>query len=175
MAEDLGVRDRYAIVPLRGNHDRDSFTCGVVALDRYLKRQARQDARRRFATVFVAEEVDGRALHGFYTLSMGSVLLEHLPDNLVKKMPHYPHAPAVRLGRLAVHTAARGQGLGEHLLMDSMARSLASEIAWAAFVVDAKNDQARSFCLNYGFQALKDDPNHLLMTRGTIEQLFAGR
>jgi len=172
MAEGLGVRDRYLIVPLHGNHDRAPFTCGVEDLDRYLKRQAGQDARRRFATVFVAEEIDGRAIHGFYPLSLGSVLLDHLPDNLAKKMPRYPNVPAVRLGRLAVHTAARGRGLGEHLLMDSMARSLASEIAWAAFVVDAKDEQARAFYVKYGFQALADDPNHLFMTRGTIQPLF---
>lgn len=169
------ARDRYTIVPLEKRHDRDAFRCGVEPLDGYLKRQASQDVRRNIATVFVAEEVGEGDVHGFYTLSMGSVLLGHLSDELGKRMPRYPSVPAVRLGRLAVHLDARGRGLGAHLLMDAMARSLASEIAWAAVVVDAKDDEARSFYLKFGFQSLADDPNHLVLMRGTIGPLFPAR
>jgi len=83
-----------------------------------------------------------------------------------------PFSPAVRFRRLAVAVDARGIGLGVHLLMDAMARSLGSEVAWAAFVVDAKDDGARSFYARYGFQSLLDDPNHLFLMRKTIEPLL---
>jgi GNAT superfamily N-acetyltransferase len=163
---------RYEIGPLVSHHLRETFTCGVEALDRYLREQAGQDARRTIATVFVAEERASGALHGFYTLSMASVNLDRLSKALARKMPRHPTLPAVRLGRLGVHLDARGQGLGTHLLMDAMARSLRSEIAWAAFLVDAKGDDARRFYVHLGFQSFQDDPLHLYVMRATIEPLF---
>jgi predicted GNAT family N-acyltransferase len=89
-------------------------------------------------------------------------------------MPRYPTVPAVRLGRLAVSLHSRGTGLGSHLLMDAVARSLRSEVAWAAFLVDAKDDTARSFYAKYGFRSLLDDPSHLFLARKTIAPLFGG-
>lgn len=160
------------MVPLEHGHVRETFRCGVEALDRYLREQASQDARRSVATVLVAVERDTGLIHGFYTLSMAAVLLDRLPEALHRKMPRYPTVPAVRLGRLAVSLDARGTGLGAHLLMDAMARSLRSEIAWAAFLVDAKDDAARSFYVKYGFRSLGDDPDHLFLIRKTIAPLF---
>lgn len=166
------VQERYQVVPLEARHDRKSFVCGMEALERYLKHQATQDARRNVASVFVAEEKDSGAVHGFYTLSMASVVLDRLPSELASKLPRYPSVPAVRLGRLATHLNARGLGLGTHLLMDAMARSLRSELAWVAFLVDAKDEVARSFYLRFGFQSFPEDRNHLFLMRKTIEPLF---
>lgn len=148
---------------------------GVEPLDRYLERQASQDARRKVATVFVAEDAATGLIRGFYTLSMAAVLLDKLPDAVAKRMPRYPSVPAVRLGRLGVHVDAQGTGLGAHLLLNAMDRSLKSEVAWAAFLVDAKDDTARSFYARYGFRPLLDDPNHLCLMRATIEPLFTRR
>lgn len=167
------ARDRYVVEPLAATHDRIAFVCGVELLDRYLKQQASQDARRNVATVFVAREVTTGVVHGFYTLSMASVLLDALPQSLAAKLPRYPTVPAVRLGRLAVHLDAKGTGLGTHLLVDAMARSLRSEVAWAAFLVDAKDEQARTFYARFGFGALLDEPNHLFLPRGTIAPLLS--
>ena len=163
---------RYSIEPLARQHDRAAFTSGVEALDRSLLRQASQDVRRSVATVFVATENDSGAVHGYYTLSTAAVLLDLLPEGLARRMPRYPSVPAVRLGRLAVHLDARGQGLGTHLLMDAVRRSLRSELAWAAFLVDAKDEAARGFYLQFGFRALSDHPDHLILMRRTLEPLF---
>ncbi len=164
---------RYSITPLESRHDRRAFTCGVDALDRYLRDQASQDARRSVATVFIAEERATGAVRGFYTLSMASVNLDRIPPELTRKMPRYPTVPAVRLGRLAVHTEARGQGLGAYLLFDALARSLRSEIAWAAFLVDAKDEAAQRFYLKFDLVPLADDRLHLFAMRGTVERLFS--
>ncbi len=169
------LRERYAVVPLDRRHDREAFRCGVEALDGYFRLHASQDVRRSVSSLFVAEEVGSGDVHGFYTLSMAAVLLDRLPDSLQRKMPRYPAIPAVRLGRLAVALVARGNGLGEHLLMDAMARSLRSEVAWAAFLVDAKDDGARSFYARYGFHSLLDDQNHLFLVRRSLESLFGSR
>jgi ribosomal protein S18 acetylase RimI-like enzyme len=58
------------------------------------------------------------------------------------------------------------------MLMDAMARSLGIEVAWAAFLVDAKDASAQEFYRHFGFQSLEDDPNHLFLMRATIEPLF---
>lgn len=166
------LRELYRIVPLGPAHDRRAFVCGVEPLERYLQQQSTQDARRHVATVFVAEQREAGVVHGFYTLSMASVVLDALPADLAAKLPRYPTVPAVRLGRLATHTDARGLGLGTHLLMDAMARSLRSELGWAAFLVDAKDEVARTFYLRFGFLSFPDDRNHLFLMRKTIEPLF---
>ncbi|MFH1529811.1 MAG: GNAT family N-acetyltransferase [Pseudomonadota bacterium] len=128
--------------------------------------------RRRVALCFVANERDTATVHGYYTLSTASVLLDLLPEELASKMPRYPTVPAVRLGRLAAHRDVQGQGLGTFLLMDAMARSLRIEAGWAAFLVDALDATARDFYLRFGFESLDDDPNHLFLMRKTIEPLF---
>lgn len=167
MSEALGRR--FRIEPLADHHDRKAFTCGVAALDRYLATQAGQDAQRGFASVFVAVDVSTARVAGFYTLSMAGVTIDLLPEALKRKMPRYPSVPAVRLGRLAAAADAKGQGLGKYMLVNAMARALASEVAWAAFVVDAKDDSARSFYVQYGFIGFADDPMHLFLPRKTVE------
>lgn len=157
---------------LSAAHDRGAFTCGVEALDRYLKRQARQDMRRSVASVFVATGQAPEQILGFYSLSMAAVLLDDLPAETMKRMPRYPSLPAVRLGRPAVALEARGRGLGTHLLMDAMARALDVDIAWTVFLVDAKDDTARRFYLPFGFRSFEDDVLRLFLARGTIEPLL---
>ena len=103
---------------------------------------------------------------------MAAVLLDKLPEALAKKMPRYPTVPDVRLGRLAVHVDARGSGPGAHRLADAMARSLGSEVAWAAFLVDAKDETGRSWCVKFGYHSSADDVNHLYLPRATIEPLL---
>jgi len=161
------AKDLYSLEPLVKEHDRNAFSCGNPSLDRYFKEQSFQNIRRTVATVFMAVEIKTREVHGFYTLSMASVALDLLPQELTKKMPK-----AVRLGRLAVHQKAQKRGLGVHMLMDSMARSLQNEIAWVAFIVDAKDEEAAGFYKKYGFLTFADCPQHLYIMRRTIELLF---
>ncbi len=163
---------RYRIEPLTKQPGRDAFTCGVEPLDNYVHHQASQDARRGFAAVYVAVDSEPGGIHGFYTLSMAGVVLDLVPPVLRAKMPRYPSVPAIRLGRLAVATAARGRGLGRFLLLDAMDRALRNEVAWAAFIVDAKDDSARAFYLQYGFLSFLDDTNHLFLPRTTVEAAF---
>jgi ribosomal protein S18 acetylase RimI-like enzyme len=161
------------IEPFRSELDRSAFSCQSPPLDRYLREVVGQDTRRGFATCFVALEANRVA--GYYTISMGGVPIDLVPQALRRKMPRYPTVPAVRLGRLAVDHRYRGRGLGRCLLVDAMGRALASEIAWAVFVVDAVDDAARSFYEPYGFVSFGDHRNHLFLRRRTVEQAFAGR
>jgi hypothetical protein len=53
-----GTSADLLIALLDDRHDRDGFACGVESLDRYLKRQATQDVRRKANAVFVLSSRD---------------------------------------------------------------------------------------------------------------------
>jgi len=129
--------------------------------------------KKRVAAVFVLSS-DGKTIAGYYTLSQYSVELGEMPETLARRLPKYPDVPATLLGRLAVSTAFRGQGLGELLLMDALHRSLAlsRQVASAAVIVDAKNSQAMRFYQRYGFLELPNLPRRLFLPMATVEQLF---
>jgi len=162
------------VEPLGRQHQRAAFSCGAEALDRYLKQQARQDADKRVAAPFVSvRPPDGRVL-GYYTLSASVLTLADLPDELTRKLPRYPQLPVTLLGRLAVDESTKGQGLGEHLLLDALHRSLvhADQIAAMAVVVDAKDEDAASFYRHFGFLPLQVQPSRLFVPMRLVAQLL---
>ena len=162
------------VEPLGRQHDRTAFYCGADALDRYLKQQARQDADKRVAAPFVAVNPPNTRVLGYYTLSASVVTLTDLPDELTRKLPRYPQLPVTLLGRLAVDQSARGQRLGEHLLLDALHRSLthADEIAAMAVVVDAKDENAAAFYRHYEFSPLQAQPRRLYVPMRVVAQLL---
>jgi len=157
----------FRVAPLNAAHDRTAFNCGSEPLDRYLRQQVSQDVRRRVAACFVAL-ADGERIAGYYTLASASVLLADLPVNTGKKLPRYPTVPAIRMGRLAVDQAFKGQGLGGALLADALDRAARSEIAAHALMVDAKGEAAAAFYRHHGFTALPDSPLTLFLPLATV-------
>ncbi|HRC73509.1 MAG TPA: GNAT family N-acetyltransferase [Candidatus Competibacter sp.] len=145
----------FRVAALESHHDRTRFKSGSEALDRYFHQQVSQDLRRRVTACFIALAGDDR-IAGYYTLASASLLLADLPLPLQKKLPRYPTVPAVRLGRLAVDHAFKGQGLGAALLADALARTLRSDIAAYALVVDAQDDTAAAFYQHHGFIRLPE-------------------
>jgi len=152
---------------LDASHDRLTFDSGTPALDRYVREQATQDMRRRVASCFVALADDQR-IAGYYTLASASVPLTELPPETTRKLPRYRAVPTVRMGRLAVDRAFKGQGLGGALLGDALARVARSEIAAYALVVDAKDEVAVSFYRHHGFIALPETPLTLFLPLATV-------
>jgi ribosomal protein S18 acetylase RimI-like enzyme len=141
----------FRIEALAASHDRAGFSCGVDALDAYFHQQVTQDVRRRATACYVAIDTVGAMLAGYYTLAAAGVALADLPAAIAKRLPRYPSVPVARLGRLAVARAYRGRKLGSALLWDAVQRSVRSEIAVFALVVDAKDDQAEAFYEHHGF------------------------
>ena len=158
------------IEPLNRTHNRTGFQCGVKALDRYLKKQAKQDIKRRIGRVFVATKPDNpKVVIGYYTLSTLSIELNQLPEKLARKLPKHP-VPAALIGRLAVRDFAQGQGVGKMLLADAIKRTLAvsDQIAIYAITVDAVNEKAKGFCEQFGFTRLSDDNPRLFLPLKSI-------
>ncbi len=142
-------------------------------LDRYLRAGAGQDARRRVASCFVLVEGDDPRPRGFHTLAATAVMLTALPEAMARRLPRYPLVPAALLGRLAVDAAHRGRGLGQMLLLDAMARTLRSEVAVFAMVVDAKDDAAAAFYAAHGLRPLTGDGRRLFIPMAEVARLFA--
>ena len=165
----------YRVEALGTRHDRSKFSCGVEPLDRYVREQAGQDARKRVAAPFVLCEGKSHAVLGYYTLSALSVDVGAWPADVARKLPKYPFVPATLMGRLAVDRSLRGKGAGEHLLMDALRRALGAsrEVASVAVVVDAKDDDAASFYRRYGFASFADQPKRFFLPMAIVERLFS--
>ncbi|PWF22924.1 GNAT family N-acetyltransferase [Corticimicrobacter populi] len=159
-------RAPFKLALLDGQHDRAAFNSDSEPLNRYIQTQASQDVRRRVAACYVAL-ADEQRIAGYYTLASSSVLLTDLPANIGKKLPRYPTVPAVRMGRLAVDQAFKGQGLGGALLADALDRAARAEIAAFAMMVDAKDDAASAFYRHHGFIVLPDSPLTLFLPLAT--------
>ena len=162
--------------PLGQKHDRAFFSCGVEALDTYLQKRATQDARKRAAVPFVLAP-DGKIVAGYYTLSQYAIDLGDMTEEVVKKISIYPAVSATLLGRLAVGSDFRGEGLGEGLLMDALYRSLklSGQAASTGVVANAKDETSREFYRKYGFIELPKISQRLFLPMGTIKKLFAGK
>ena len=166
--------ENAVVEPIGGHHVRDGFHSGQDPLDHYLKHQSTQDVRRKVAASFVAVDTGSRVV-GYYTLSSFSIRLPELPTERARRLPRYPRIPATLLGRLAVDKSRQGTGLGEHLLMDALARSLraTSDIASYAVVVDAIDERAIAFYRRYDFTPFPDQRNRLFLPMTTIAKAFS--
>ena len=159
---------QFKVVQLNATHDKTTFNSDSEPLNRYFKEQASQDIKRRVSACFVAITQDNEIV-GYYTLASASVLLSELPELLLKKLPRYPTVPAVRLGRLAVSTQQKSQGIGAALLADALLRSASNEIAAYALIVDAKDAKATAFYQHHGFMALGVEPMKLFLPLANIK------
>lgn len=163
----------FVCEPLSQHHDRTRFRCGVSELDVWLQQRARQDQDRRVTTVYVLVPKDEPSrVAGFYTLSAMSVVLETLPEKLVRKLPRYPVVPAILIGRLA--RDVEFPGTGGRLLVDALQRALrhSASIAAATVVVDAKDESAASFYRHFGFEPIVGNSQRLFLPMTTVEKLF---
>jgi len=164
----------YATTPLANIHQKQEFDCGNSLLNRYLHRQAKQDMKRKLAICFVLANEEN-LIQGYYTLSNDGIPREWIPEGIQKKMPPtYTSLPVTLLGRLAVDSSFKGQGLGELLLFDALKRSYdvsISSIGSMAIVVDPINDQAIAFYEKYGFVLLPGSGKMFLPMK-VIEQFF---
>src|SRR5687768_11581099 len=122
------------IEKLSSYHDRSNFDCGVEELNSYLQKYSGQHERKGIGRTYVARKEDNTRVLGYYTISSSAVRFDVVPENL----PRYP-VPVALVGRLAVDLTARGQRLGETLLIHALrsAQLAARIVGIYAVVVDA--------------------------------------
>jgi GNAT superfamily N-acetyltransferase len=163
----------YVTVPLNAFHKKSVFNCGKALLDNYLHVQAKQDVKRKLAACFVLTDEHNK-VKGYFTLSSASISKGSLPEEMTKKLPAYEDLPVTLLGRLAVDSNYKGQGLGEFLLMDALRKcyDTSSSIGSMAVIVDPIDDSAVNFYRKFGFILLPDS-GKMLLPMTIISTLFA--
>jgi len=163
---------KWAIQKLSAGHDRAAFDCGKAPLNDFLQKYARQNQKQGISQTYVAVQPNTDKVDGYYTISSGAVEFASVPDDVRKGLPRYP-VPVAHLGRLAVDKTVTGKGLGRLLLLDAMERIVraADSIGIHAIEVWAKDDEAKSFYVKYGFVQLLDDQFHLYISIQTVRKL----
>jgi GNAT superfamily N-acetyltransferase len=153
--------------------DREGFACGEPALDDYFHAQIGQDAARGFAMAVVGFDTsESERVLGYYTLCAASTSPAYLPEDLRRRLPRYPAVPAIRLGRLAIASAWQNRHTGSLLLIDAIKRACNYELAWALFLVDAKNERAERFYKKFFFQPFLEHSHSLWMHSKQAEYLI---
>lgn len=173
MTESRAPSLKYRIEQLDKKHNKNLFSCGTEALDRYLKIQASQDSKKNVAITYVLTQQDSDDVSGFYTISSIGIFPGELPADLAKKLPRYPVLPGILLGRLAVDENMKGKKIGASLLMDALKRSLAvsHQIGIVAIIVDAKDAIAVNFYKHFGFIPFPENDHRLFLPIATIKEL----
>jgi GNAT superfamily N-acetyltransferase len=135
-------------------HDRNGFTCGVAALDDYLRQRAGQHQRDGIATIHVLiDDVEPNRILGYCALSAAQLHLHELQEEDRKRLPTYP-VPAIRVGRLAVAQSEKRKGYGQLLLGHAvnLALSVRQTMGVRVLVVDAKDEPVAAFYEAFGFR-----------------------
>jgi len=135
-------------------HDRAGFTCGVAALDEYLRQRAGQHQRDGIATTHVLVDEDTpRVVLGYCALSAAQLRLDELREDDRRKLPAYP-VPAIRMGRLAVAKSEQGKGHGALLIGHAVnvAVAVRRTMGVKVLIVDAKDSSAAAFYEGFGFR-----------------------
>lgn len=158
----MGEVTYSAPAPLSELHRLEDFSCTEASLEAWLKRTARKNHLRGASRVFVVTDATG-AVAGYYALSAGSVARALVPGAVRRNMPE--PIPVAVLGRLAVHSAHAGRGLGHGLLKDAVCRTqrLAEDLGIRAMLCHAIDERARAFYLHHGFLVSPIEPLTLML------------
>jgi len=155
--------------PLLAEHRCESFACGELSLDDWLKRRALSNQTTGASRTFVVTDISGQVL-AYYALAAGAVSHQESPGAIRRNMPD--PVPVMVLARLAVDQRLQGQQVGGALLKDALQRavSVAQNIGVRALLVHALSERARQFYAHYGFVPSPANPMTLMLplhTRGT--------
>jgi GNAT superfamily N-acetyltransferase len=149
-------------------HDRKAFDCGEEALNNYLKTLSGQHDKKDLSRTFVLTSPHNEAeIKGFYSLALCTVSLDDLPAEVAKKYPTEIHCALI--GRLAVNKQHQKQGFGQILLIDAVRNAIASSelVPTPMIIVDAKNEEAKNYYEEFGFECFPKQPNRLFLPRDT--------
>jgi GNAT superfamily N-acetyltransferase len=157
-------------------HRTELFSCGVVALDRWLQAYAGQSQRRDAARTFVVLAVEGEVA-AYYTLVATEIEHDRASSQVGRGMSKRFPIPSCLIARLAVDGRHKRTGLGAALLRDALARSLriADEVGLRAVVVDASSREAADFCLSLGFQAVDEEARLLMISVAHLRAAAAAK
>lgn len=145
------------------------FDCGKLPLNEFLKKLALQAQASGGARTYVMTR--GQRVIGFYSLAPASVSPENASARVTKGQERFP-VPVILMARFAVDQSEHGKGFGKALLRDALRRALngAHAIGGRAFLVHAKDEEARNFYLKFGMAQSPTNPLHLFLLFKDVRQ-----
>jgi GNAT superfamily N-acetyltransferase len=159
-------------IAINGFHDTSTFDCGNEALNEFLQRHALDKQNAKLSRTYVSTRKS--TVVGYYTLAHLSVSQEETPKKFGRGMPST--IPAMLMARLAVDLTAQGHGLGRSLFIDALWRTWTVMESGAApvrlFVVDAKNDDARTFYERFEMTPSPRNPMRLFLLYKDLKLIY---
>lgn len=147
---------------MSAEHRLEDFRCSEEpSLEAWLKERARKNEASSASRTYVVAARN--AVVGYYCLSAGAVSHDVAASSVRRNMPD--PIPVIVLGRLAVHSAWAGHGIGAGLLKDAVLRSIAiaETLGVRAILCHALSARAKSFYVKYGFIDSPVDPMTLML------------
>ena len=138
------------VIPLSEAHTEslDAFDCGSEpwAADQndFIRNEALEDQHRNLNKTYLFQD-EAENCAGFVTILASLVEVEH--TGLSRREVRYPVAPALLVGRFAVHKPCQGQGVAPYLMawVRRLARSLPIGCRFLALHVEQENKRAIRF------------------------------
>jgi GNAT superfamily N-acetyltransferase len=155
----------HRVEPL-ADHDLEQFCCGNEELDEWLRRHARTAFGQGTRTYLLLDA--GDAVVGYFAVAPHFLNRQEAPRKLGRGSPR--QIPAILLAKLAVASSVQGQGFGADLLVFALGTiAEAARMAGGRIViVDAIDDEARTFDEHHDFQPLPNNPRRLVMKLSTV-------
>lgn len=155
-------------VDIRQIEPGDKFTGFSVGDDKFLplkiflKKHAHRFQNTSLARTYGAFNASTQKAIGYVTLVCGEVVVQNGDENLVDDAEYrYPHYPAVKIARLAIHSGHRGNGLGRVLVDLSLGvakDTICPAVGCRFLMVDSKRE-AVDFYVKCGFTLLDTAAN----------------
>jgi GNAT superfamily N-acetyltransferase len=161
-----------APVLLDKSHEIASFDCGKTALNDFLTKYALQNQASGGARTYVL--MRSKRVIGYYSLAPGSVAPEDVPARIMKGQGRYP-VPVILMARFAVDSSEQGKGLGKALFRNALRCSWkgAGIIGGRAFLVHAKDEEAKTFYLKFSMEVSPTKDLYLFLLFKDIQQSIA--
>ena len=149
-------------VLLTQEHEIVGFDCGKAPLNDFLIKYALQNQASGGARTYVLTR--GKRVIGYYSLAPASVLPADAPTRVMKGQGRYP-VPVILMARFALDMKEQKKGYGRALFRDALRRALAGAeaIGGRAFLVHAKDEEARAYYERFGMEASPTNPLHLFL------------
>lgn len=173
--------ENYIIKPLdevrktRSSCKKIDFNSGYSSLDDYLKKYAFFNHQNGIARVFVCcFQGDNKMIYGYYSSTMHSIPTELLLSEENRR--GFPkEIPVMLIGRLAVDQSSQGKGIGKILLRHGFncAVEISEKIGIKGIFVDAIDEKAKSYYLQFGFIPFHYHSNKLFLPIETIKKAIS--
>jgi GNAT superfamily N-acetyltransferase len=144
-------------VLLTQEHEIVGFDCGKAPLNDFLIKYALQNQA------------------SYYSLAPASVLPADAPTRVMKGQGRYP-VPVILMARFALDMKEQKKGYGRVLFRDALRRALAGAeaIGGRAFLVHAKDEEARAYYERFGMEASPTNPLHLFLLFKDVRKSLNG-